>query len=154
MTPIDLWLTLSEVAAVLLSAASLGLLIRGWKSGHWPGTAAPAGTAEPLSHERLRLLVEESQTLCTELLNRMDDSQTLVNGLPGRMEEKLHQLSRLLNRVEEEPVSGPAAGMKQRYLEAIDLAEEGLPLPEIGKRLGLAKGEVQLLLDLKAYCLK
>ncbi|MBI5584062.1 MAG: hypothetical protein HY892_09580 [Deltaproteobacteria bacterium] len=154
MIPLDLWLTFSEGAAIMLSAGSLWLLIHGRKSGSWPGPVAETGASGPGSNEALQQLVEESQALCTELLNRVDENKALVNDLPGRMDEKIHQLSRLLNRVEEDSASGPTAGKKNRYLEAMDLAEDGLPLPEIGKRLHLTKGEVQLLLDLKTYCLK
>ena len=48
----------------------------------------------------------------------------------------------------------PAEKAPNVYVRAIELADQGLSLPEIEKQLHLAKGEVQLLLDLKAYCLK
>ena len=140
----DLWLAFTEGAAILLSAGSLWLMIRGRKSGGWPWTVAEAGAPASGSNETLRQLVEESQALCADLLNQVD----------ARQAEKINQLSRMLNRVEEEPAAVPTAINRNRYLEAIDLAGEGFTLSEIGKRLRLTKGEVQLLLDLKSYCLK
>lgn len=150
MTTVDLWLRLAEGLAILLSAGSLGLLIRGRKSGIWLRPAAEAGTPDQGTRETLRLLVEEAQALCAELLGGVDEKWDLT----GRGAEKVQRFSRFLNRVGTEPEPVSAAGTRNSYREAIALAEEGLPPSEIGKRLDLTRGEVQVLLDLQAYCLK
>ena len=72
-----------------------------------------------------------------------------------QLDEKINKLTWLLGRAEE--VSDrprPTESTPNVYVQAIELAEQGLSLPEIEQQLHLANGEVQLLLDLKAYCLK
>jgi hypothetical protein len=102
----------------------------------------------------LRQLVEESQALCQELLNGLDDGKGAARGSIGRGTEQVARISRLLNRVGVEPELAPEVENRNRYHEAIDLAREGFSLSEIGKKLDLTKGEVQLLLDLKSFCLQ
>jgi hypothetical protein len=155
MTAIDLGLMITESAAVMLAAGSLWLMTRGWKSGKgFVGSGAEAGVSPSGTRDQLRQLVEESQALCDELLQGLEAGKVPQGAPPPRDGEKIDRLSGLLHRLENVSVPGAPPPQGRRYQEAIGLAEKGLSRSEIGKRLGLTKGEVQLLLDLKAYCLK
>ena len=71
-----------------------------------------------------------------------------------QMDEKIGKLTWLLNRTDSRPDPASETGKPPAYLEAMELADAGRSPAEIGKRLHLTRGEVQTLLDLKAYCLK
>ena len=116
---------------------------------------AAEGQAPALPIEELRQLLEESQVLTQDLAGNLEEKKLISQQLLERLDEKINTLTWLLGRAEE--VSDrprPAENTPNVYVKAIELAENGLSLPEIEQQLHLAKGEVQLLLDLKAYCLK
>ncbi|MCU0579880.1 MAG: DUF2802 domain-containing protein [Desulfobacterota bacterium] len=154
MTAMDLGFLISEGAAIILLAGSLWFMLRTKIAENQPWSETPDGPAAPASQAQLRQLVEESQALCQELLNGLDDGKGAARGSIGRGTEQVARISRLLNRVGAEPELAPEVENRNRYHEAIDLAREGFSLSEIGKKLDLTKGEVQLLLDLKSFCLQ
>jgi hypothetical protein len=150
----DLVFLISEGAAIILLAGSLWFMLRTKIAENQPWSATPDGPAAPAARAQLQQLVEESQALCRELLHNLNDSKDPAQGLRGPGAEQADRFSRLLNRGGGEAGPGPEGEKQNRYLEAIQLAQEGLSLSEIGQRLGLTRGEVQLLFDLKAFCLQ
>ncbi|RPH90390.1 MAG: DUF2802 domain-containing protein, partial [Desulfobacteraceae bacterium] len=105
--------------------------------------------------EELRQLMEESQIITQNLAENLNEKKLISQQLLEQLDEKINKLTWLLGRAEEgSDRPRPAENIPNVYVRAIELAENGLSLPEIEQQLHLAKGEVQLLLDLKAYCLK
>lgn len=154
MTAMDLGFLISEGAAIILLAGSLWFMLRTKIAENQPWSEPAAGPSAPAAQAQLQQLVEESQALCQELLNNLDDGKDSAREYIGPSTEQADRFSRLLDRAGAEPAPGPEGEKRNRYREAIDLAREGLSLSEIGKRLDLTKGEVQLLLDLKSFCLQ
>lgn len=154
MAQLDLWITALEGLAILLLTGSILLMAWGRRSGLTPGIPAETLEDGSLPLEELKRLVAESQVLSQELVNNLHEKKILANHLVEQMDEKIGKLTWLLNRPEGHPDPLPETDKPPAYLEAIELADEGRSPAEIGKRLNLSRGEVQTLLDLKAYCLK
>ena len=154
MANVEFWMTVVEGVAVLLLTGSVLFMVWGRGLGQGKGIGSDLGEFRVLSSEELKRLVEESQALCQDLVRNLDEKKALSRTIVEQMDAKIRQLTWLLDRAGEGPELSPAAGQPHPYQEAVDLAEEGFSLSEIGNRLNLTHGEVQLLLDLKAYCVK
>jgi hypothetical protein len=149
------WMTIVEGAAIAILAVSILWMLWARKTGKWEAGGAVAGQDPALPIEELRELMEESQTITRDLADNLKEKKMISQQLLEQLDEKINTLTWLLGRAEglsdrPHPVENPS----NVYVQAIELADQGLSLPEIEKQLHLAQGEVQLLLDLKAYCLK
>ena len=140
-----------EGAAIVILSVSILWMLWAKKTGKW----AAGGPTPALPIEELRQLMEESQIITQNLAGNLEDKKLISQQLLEQLDEKINKLNWLLGRAEEGSARPrPAENTPNVYVKAIELAENGLSLPEIEQQLHLAKGEVQLLLDLKAYCLK
>ena len=149
------WMTIVEGAAIAILAVSILWMLWAKRTGKWEAGEAAYGQTPALPIEKLRELMEESQTITRDLAENLKDKKIISQQLLEQLDEKINTLTWLLGRAEglsDRP--RPADHSPNVYVQAIELAEKGLTLPEIEKQLHLAQGEVQLLLDLKAYCLK
>jgi len=145
------WMTIVEGAAIAVLAVSILWMLWARRTGKWES----GGQTMALPIEELRELVEESQTITRDLAVNLKEKKEISQQLLEQLDEKINTLTWLLGRAEglsERPC--PTENSPNVYVQAIELAEKGLSLSEIEKQLHLAQGEVQLLLDLKAYCLK
>jgi Protein of unknown function (DUF2802)/Family of unknown function (DUF6115) len=150
-----LWMTIVEGAAIVILSLSILWMLWAKRTGKWAAGEVADGQAAELPIEELRQLMEESQVITQDLAGNLKEKKMISQQLLEQLDEKINKLTWLLGRVEE--VSDrprPTENTTNIYVKAIELAENGLSLPEIEQQLHLAKGEVQLLLDLKAYCLK
>ena len=149
------WMTIVEGAAIVILALSILWMLWAKRTGKWAGGEAADGQTPALPIEELRKLMEESQLITQDLAENLEEKKLISHQLLEQLNEKINTLTWLLGRARE--VSDrprPTEPAPNVYVKAIELAENGLSLPEIEQQLHLAKGEVQLLLDLKAYCLK
>ena len=145
------WMTIVEGAAIVILSVSILWMLWAKRTGRW----AAAGQAPALPIEELKQLMEESQVITQNLAGNLEEKKLISQQLLEQLDEKINKLTWLLGRAEEgSDRPRPAENTPNVYVKAIELAENGLSLPEIEQQLHLAKGEVQLLLDLKAYCLK
>jgi hypothetical protein len=145
------WMTIVESAAIVILSVSILWMLWAKRTGRW----ADNGHAPALPIEELRQLMEESQVITQDLAGNLQEKKLISQQLLEQLDEKINKLTWLLGRAEEiSDRPRPAENTPNVYVKAIELAENGLSLPEIEQQLNLAKGEVQLLLDLKAYCLK
>jgi len=145
------WMTIVEGAAIVLLSVSILWMLWAKRTGKW----AAGGVPPALPIEELRQLMEESQIITQNLAGNLKEKKLISQQLLEQLDEKINKLTWLLGRAEEgSDRPRPAENIPNVYVRAIELAENGLSLPEIEQQLHLAKGEVQLLLDLKAYCLK
>ncbi len=145
------WMTIVEGAAIVLLSVSILWMLWAKRTGKW----AAGGVPPALPIEELRQLMEESQIITQNLAENLNEKKLISQQLLEQLDEKINKLTWLLGRAEEgSDRPRPAENIPNVYVRAIELAEKGLSLTEIEQQLHLAKGEVQLLLDLKAYCLK
>jgi hypothetical protein len=145
------WMTIVEGAAIVILSISILWMLWAKRTGKW----AVDGQAPALPIGELRQLIEESQIITQNLAENLEEKKLISQQLLEQLDEKINKLTWLLGRAVEVSDRPRLAGNTPNvYVEAIELAENGLSLPEIEQQLHLAKGEVQLLLDLKAYCLK
>jgi hypothetical protein len=149
------WMTIVEGAAIVILSVSILWMIWAKRTGRWFADGAAEGQAPALPIEELRQLMEESQVITQDLAGNLKEKKMISQQLLEQLDEKINKLTWLLGRAEEVSARPrPTENTPNVYVKAIELAENGLSLPEIEQQLHLAKGEVQLLLDLKAYCLK
>jgi hypothetical protein len=149
------WMTMVEGAAIVILSGSILWMLWAKRNGKWAAGGADDGQPPALPIEELRQLMEESQVLTQDLAKNLKEKKLISQQLLEQLDEKINKLTWLLGRVEEiADRPQPAENTPNVYVKAIELAENGLSLPEIEQQLHLANGEVQLLLDLKAYCLK
>ncbi len=145
------WMTIVESTAIVILSVSILWMLWAKRTGRW----ADNGRAPALPIEELKQLMEESQVITQDLAGNLQEKKLISQQLLEQLDEKINKLTWLLGRAEEmSDRPRPAENTPNVYVKAIELAENGLSLPEIEQQLNLAKGEVQLLLDLKAYCLK
>ena len=149
------WMTIVEGAAIVILSVSILWMLWAKRTGKWDAGGTADGQTPELPIEELRQLMEESQVITQNLAGNLKEKKMISQQLLEQLDEKINKLAWLLGRAEEgSDRPRPAENTPNVYVKAIELAEKGLSLPEIEQQLNLAKGEVQLLLDLKAYCLK
>jgi hypothetical protein len=149
------WMTMVEGAAIAVLAVSILWMLWTKRTGKWEAGEAADGQTPTLPIEDLRELMKESQAITRDLAENLKEKKVISQQLLEQLDEKINTLTWLLGRAEgasDRP--HPVEKSPNVYVQAIELAEQGRSLPEIEQQLHLAQGEVQLLLDLKAYCLK
>ena len=121
---------------------------------------------------------EKAVRLQTSLMRLLQELQTLSSDMTTDLEEKLSELKELLQLADttheeksaDTPEKEPSAEMKtekqketsetaadeatspplsHRYSEIFKMAEEGLAIDEIARRMQMGKGEIQLILSLR-----
>lgn len=91
--------------------------------------------------------VREFGGLCQNLTTNLEEKREITLQLISQLDERIHTLRSLLKKMDEKSVS-PKNGVDA---EIARMAEAGLDITQIARKLGLSKGEVQLTLDLKRY---
>jgi hypothetical protein len=113
--------------------------------------------AEPLP-QMLEPLLKEAEKVAGEFEDQLKEKQRLIRGLNERLDSRIISLNLLLSRAEEHLVShekessGKDNSPRHVYdiqQEIIDLGKKGLGTEEIANRMGISKGEVTLVLELK-----
>jgi len=99
------------------------------------------------SNESVKGWVREFGGLCQNLGTNLEEKREITLQLISQLDERIHTLRSLLKKVDEKSVS-PKNGVDA---EIAKMAEAGLDITQIARKLGLSKGEVQLTLDLKRY---
>jgi hypothetical protein len=106
----------------------------------------------PVSSHSLREWAQESEKICESLSKNLEEKREIADRLVLRLDEKIQALQLLMGKADQEfPGSVRCAGKRDLHTQILEMAEEGLDLPEIARRLQISKGEVQLALDLKRY---
>jgi hypothetical protein len=149
------WMTVVEGAAIAFLAVTIFWMLWAKWTGRWEAAGTAQGQTADLPIEELRRLLEESQAITQDLAGNLKEKKMISQQLLEQLDERINTLTWLLGQgkeLAERP--RPVENAPNVYVRAIELADQGLSLPEIEKQLHLAQGEVQLLLDLKAYCLK
>ena len=148
------WLSLNNVEfglAVIEGTLVLGflilfLLVRRSRTGKTSGQETGLGI------EALRALAGECENLCQSLSKNLDDKREIARRLNEQFDQKIVQLQVLIGQAgeKEKPLTPPS---KEKDLDEqiLEMVGAGVDLNEIGRRLNLTRGEVQLILDLKRY---
>jgi DNA-binding transcriptional regulator GbsR (MarR family) len=112
---------------------------------------------EPL-RQALERLLKEADKVAGQFETQLKEKQRLVRRLNEHLDSRIISLNLLLNRAEvclashEKESCGenrPSRHVYDLQQEIIDLMEKGLTAQEIADRMGISKGEVTLVLELK-----
>lgn len=112
---------------------------------------------EPL-HQVLAPLLKEAERVAGQFESQLKEKQRLVRRLNEHLDSRIISLNLLLNRAEvclashEKESWGENRHHRHAYdlqQEIIGLREKGLAPQEIADRMGISKGEVTLVLELK-----
>jgi len=146
----QLFFAIQAVADVVLCAAVvfiLGKVNRELKR-------RPAGI-DSGSIAELKRVIEDSQNATTALIGAMEESKKALRDISRSIDEKEARLRDLMEtasaRIDKLEGAGAVAGETRRdggNDEVIRLARQGFAPAEIAGTLGLAEGEVRLILDL------
>jgi predicted transcriptional regulator len=100
--------------------------------------------------DKLSDLLKESESLSQDLSKNLTEKREIVQTLLSTLDEKILTLEQVLEKIERrEPVLNSGANGQEGGGEVLELAQAGCAVPDIAKRLGLSKEEVQLILDLR-----
>lgn len=106
----------------------------------------------------LEPLLKEAEKVSGQFETQLKEKQRLVRRLNEQLDSRIISLNLLLNQAEVCLVSHEkeAWGENRQYKhvydlqqEIIDFGEKGLSIQEIANRVGISKGEVRLVLELK-----
>jgi hypothetical protein len=106
----------------------------------------------PASSHPSREWAQESERICESLSKNLEEKREIADRLVMRLDEKIQTLQFLIGKAGQEspgPVRG--GGKIDLHTQILEMAETGVDLVEIARRLQISKGEVQLALDLKRY---
>ena len=145
-TAIEFWLLAQMFVEVLLCAIIIYYVLRG------------KGTRQEKEQERERTkaLIQALDRLIVESEDLEKKHQKLL-ALWEKIEERSSELESSMARYEERsPVSPVEAGKKKEkesgvksYEKTLQLIGKGLPAGEIAQQVGLPRGEVELIMNLK-----
>ena len=100
--------------------------------------------------DKLSDLLKESESLSQDLSKNLTEKREIVQTLLNTLDEKILALEQVLEKIErKEPVLNSGENGQEGGGEVLELAQAGCAIPDIAKRLGLSKEEVQLILDLR-----
>jgi hypothetical protein len=100
--------------------------------------------------DKLSDLLKESESLSQDLSENLVEKREIVQTLLNTLDEKIQVLEQVLEKIDrKEPVLTVDGKGQEGGGEVMELAQAGCAVPDIAKRLGLSKEEVQLILDLR-----
>ena len=100
--------------------------------------------------DKLSDLLKESESLSQDLSKNLAEKKEIVQTLLNTLDEKIRVLERVLEKIDRKEPVLPSDGNEQEASgDVVELAQAGCAVPDIAKRLGLSKEEVQLILDLR-----
>ncbi len=99
---------------------------------------------------KLSDLLKESESLSQDLSKNLAEKREIVQTLLNTLDEKIQVLEQVLEKIDrKEPVLTADVNGQEGGGEVVALAQAGCVVPDIARRLGLSKEEVQLILDLR-----
>jgi uncharacterized membrane protein YhiD involved in acid resistance len=100
--------------------------------------------------DKLNDLLKESESLSQDLSKNLAEKREIVQSLLSTLDEKIQVLEQVLEKIDrKEPVLTSDVNGREGGEDVVELAQAGCAIPDIAKRLGLSKEEVQLILDLR-----
>lgn len=100
--------------------------------------------------DKLSDLLKESESLSQDLSKNLAEKREIVQTLLNTLDEKIQVLEQVLEKIDrKEPVLTADVNGQEGGGEVVELAQAGCAVPDIARRLGLSKEEVQLILDLR-----
>lgn len=106
--------------------------------------------------EELKRLIDESGRLSTQFLASLDEGRKIMKSLAysldereGRIKDLLAKTETLLMRAYEDRAT--VGRDESRYDDALSLMEKGVSPKEIGERLDLTAGEIELIRKIKDF---
>ena len=152
-TAVGFWVIVQVVVDLLLIILFI-VFMRQFRAGkarqESSGTAAFPQVLEPL--------LKEAEKVAGQFETQLKEKQCLVRRLNEQLDSRIISLNLLLNQAEvclashEKESWGGNRQYKHVYdlqQEIIDFGEKGLSPQEIANRMGISKGEVRLVLELK-----
>ncbi|HHL40625.1 MAG TPA: DUF2802 domain-containing protein [Deltaproteobacteria bacterium] len=127
-----------------IMAAILFFLLRSGAMSRGSAASRAAGTEELL--QRLRKGAEDAERLCALLKKKLKAVEELDAGIRKkqiRLENVINSLEDALAELRDRPPVRPAG--REDYREALIMLRAGERPEEVAKRLGLYKGEIELL---------
>jgi len=94
-------------------------------------------------------LVKESDRASRNLLDALNDRHRRTEQLFREMDTKERQMARTIREAEQTIQKSDDFGHTHKYSEVSRLADLGLDVEEIARRVELPKGEIELILGLK-----
>lgn len=122
------------------------------------GSAKRASFGIERLHQVLEPLLKEAEKVAEQFETQLKEKQQLVRKLNERLDSRIISLNLLLSRAEvclaSHDKESWGENRQQRHVydlqqEIIGLGEKGLAPEEIANRIGISKGEVTLVLELK-----
>ncbi len=100
---------------------------------------------------QLTQLLRESESLSRELAENLQEKKEVVGRLMSSLDAKIRDLNQMLEKTNKvQPVIEPGdSNGPEGNSQVLALARTGFPVPDIARRLGRSKEEVQLILDLE-----
>jgi len=106
--------------------------------------------------DTLEPVLRDAQEVAGQFEVQLKEKQNIVRRLNEHLDRRIISLNLLLNRAEASLASGGSKAARHKdkdvchlQQEIITLSEKGLSSEKIANRLGIAKGEVSLVLDLR-----
>ncbi|MBM4333014.1 MAG: hypothetical protein FJ117_17670 [Deltaproteobacteria bacterium] len=109
-----------------------------------------ASKSSPPDLERVNELLKESESITLTLSRNLEEKREIAKRLMETLDEKIKRLEMLLLKPEERdssPIPNPDG--QERNDPILQMAQAGCGVADIARRLGLAKEEVQLIIDLR-----
>jgi hypothetical protein len=102
-----------------------------------------------VNFDKIKGLVKESEVISLNLSKNLEEKKEIVNRLLDTLDGRIQRFNRLVKKKEErENLSVDPEVRKEDHHSVLELAQKGYGVPDISRRLGLSKEEVQLTLDL------
>ena len=96
--------------------------------------------------------MEEAETICRSFSKNLEEKKEIANRLLEQLESKIQGLDLLVHESGgKEGGFHPPFREKEDFHQIFAMAEAGCDIPEIARKLGLPKGEVQFVLALRKY---
>jgi lipase chaperone LimK len=140
-------------ASILVSLAIIVLLIR--RALRSTASKRKKGASKEQKSlyakiDKLNELLKESESLSQDLSKNLAEKKEIVQTLLGTLDEKIRILMQVLEKIDQKDsiLTSDTKGQEGGG-EVVELAQSGCAVPDIAKRLGLSKEEVQLILDLR-----
>ena len=150
---VEFWVIVQILVDLLLIILFI-ILMRQLKDSR--ATRASSGV-EPVS-QVLKPLLKKAEKVAGQFEAQLKEKQRLIRRVNEDLDSRIISLNLLLNQAEvclashEKESWGENRQYKHVYdlqQEIIDLGEKGLSIQEIANRVGISKGEVRLVLELK-----
>jgi hypothetical protein len=104
------------------------------------------GIGAPADRIRFQELLRETEILSRELSRNLEEKKEITRRLLEKLDLKTARLETLLRQAKEK-AQAPPAREEENPASILELARAGLGVPDIARRLGRSKEEIQLTLE-------